>query len=330
MRPVPARDGATNCEKAAHAASQDMADTGLTGRTVQQTASRTVEVMSGPVQRMRRSRLAMWLSGMSRQRRLLGIVVAAAVLAAAAAGIAAGVAHGGSGQPGSNTGAGQQAGPQQNRPGPVLLVPGYGGSTAALDALASQIQATGRTATVLNLPGTGTGSLVADAAVLNSAVNNALAQGAPSVDVIGYSAGGVVALIWARRDDGFHRARRVITLGSPFHGTSLAAAAQAFVPGACPVACQQLTPGSQLLASLDVASPAGLPDWLSLWTTDDQTVTPPDSARLAGAIDVPVQSVCPAVSISHSQLPTNSAVTAIVLQAISAAPLRSPTSADCR
>ncbi|HEY2074888.1 MAG TPA: alpha/beta fold hydrolase [Streptosporangiaceae bacterium] len=283
--------------------------------------------MSGPVQRMRQGRLAMRLSGMSPRRRLLGIVVAIAVLAAAAAGIAAGLAHSSPGQAGSATG--QHGGPPQNRPGPVLLVPGYGGSTGALDALASQIRATGRTATVLNLPGAGTGSLVADAALLNSAVDNALAQGAPSVDVIGYSAGGVVALIWARRDDGFHRARRVITLGSPFHGTSLAAAAQAFVPGACPVACQQLTPGSQLLASLDAASPAGLPDWLSLWTTDDQTVTPPDSARLAGAIDVPVQSVCPAASISHSQLPTNPEVTAIVLHAISAAPLRTPTSADC-
>jgi triacylglycerol esterase/lipase EstA (alpha/beta hydrolase family) len=285
--------------------------------------------MSGPVQRLLQGRLAMWFSGMSIRRRVLGLVVAVAVLAAAAAGVAVGVSHDGPGQAGSTTGTGQQAGPPQNLPGPVLLVPGYGGSTSALDALASQIQATGRTATVLNLPGSGTGSLVADAALLNSAVNNALAHGAPSVDVIGYSAGGVVALIWARHDDGFHRARRIITLGSPFHGTSLAAAAQAFVPGACPVACQQLTPGSQLLASLGVASPAGLPRWLSLWTTNDQVVTPPDSARLAGAIDVPVQSVCPAVNITHSQLPTNPDVTAIVLQAISSAPLRPPTSADC-
>ena len=285
--------------------------------------------MSGPVQRIRHGRLAMRLSGMSPRRRLLGIVVAVVVLAAAAVGIAVGAAHtpGGAG-PGS-TGTGQ-AGPPQNRPGPVLLIPGYGGSTGSLDSLASQIQATGRTATVLNLPGTGTGSLDTDAALLNSAVNSAMADGAPSVDVIGYSAGGVVALIWARRYDGFDRARRVITLGSPFHGTSVAAAAEAFVPGACPVACQQLTPGSALLASLDEASPAGLPHWLSLWTTDDQTVKPPDSARLAGAIDVPVQSVCPGVSITHSQLPTNPDVTAMVLQALSAAPLRAPTSADCR
>jgi triacylglycerol lipase len=282
--------------------------------------------MSGPLERVRESRLAMRLSGMSRRRRVLSIAVAVLVLAAAAAGAAAGAAHG----PGGATGNAQQGQPAQNRPGPVLLIPGYGGNTGALDSLASQIQATGRTATVLNLPGTGTGSLVTDAALLNSAVNSAIAQGAPSVDIIGYSAGGVVALIWARRDDGIARARRIITLGSPFHGASLAAAAQAFVPGACPVACQQLTPGSTLLASLDVASPAGLPEWLSLWTTDDQTVTPPDSARLAGAIDVPVQSVCPGVSITHSELPTNPDVTAMVLQAIGTAPLRPPTSADCR
>ena len=64
--------------------------------------------------------------------------------------------------------------------------------------------------------------------------------------------------------------------------------------------------------------------------TDDQTVTPPDSARLAGAINVPIQSVCPGQQISHSELPTNPVVTKIVLQAISAGPIRHPASADCR
>jgi len=304
-----------------------MADTGLTGRTGQRTASRTVDVMSGPLERMRRSRLATSLSGMSPRRRLLGVAVVVVVLAAAIAGIAVGAAHSPGGPATPN---GQQAAPAQNKPGPVLLVPGYGGSTGALDVLAGQIRATGRTATVLSLPGTGTGSLITDAGLLNSAVTSAIAHGAPSVDVVGYSAGGVVVLIWARRYDGFARARRVITLGSPFHGAELAAAAQAFVPGACPVACQQLTPGSALLASLDVADPAGLPHWLSLWTADDQTVTPPDSARLAGAIDVQIQSVCPGVSITHSQLPTNPDVTAMVLQALSTGPLQAPTSADCQ
>jgi triacylglycerol esterase/lipase EstA (alpha/beta hydrolase family) len=219
--------------------------------------------------------------------------------------------------------------PAQDRPGPVLLVPGYGGNRAALLVLARRIRSTGRRATVLHLPGNGTGSLVTDASVLNAAVTRALRGGAPSVDVIGYSAGGVTALLWARSDGGGHKARRVVTLGSPFHGANLASAAEAFLPGGCPVACQQLAPGSSLLRQLDVRPVPAHPRWLSLWTTDDQTVTPPDSARLAGALNVPVQSVCPAQQISHSQLPVNPAVTAMVLQAIGAGPVHRPTTADC-
>ncbi|HUZ23266.1 MAG TPA: hypothetical protein VMV07_05825 [Streptosporangiaceae bacterium] len=219
--------------------------------------------------------------------------------------------------------------PAQGRPGPVLLVPGYGGSTSALSVLARHIRATGRAATVLRLPGNGTGSLIRDAGALNDAVARALRGGAPSVDVIGYSAGGVATLVWAREDDGDRKARRVITLGSPFHGTALAAAAQGFAPGACPAACAQLVPGSSLLAGLAAGTPGHLP-WLSLWTTGDQTVTPPDSARLAGAINVPIQSVCPRQRISHAQLPTSPAVTAMVLRAIGPGPIRPPAPADCR
>jgi triacylglycerol lipase len=220
-------------------------------------------------------------------------------------------------------------GPAQDRLGPVLLVPGYGGETGSLDALAGRIRADGREAIVLRLPGTGTGNLVADAALLNAAVEQTVHRGAPSVDVIGYSAGGVVALLWARRDDGAARARRVVTLGAPFHGTELAAAAQALVPRECPTACQQLVPGSPLLTSLDVAKSGGLPPWLSLWTADDDVVSPPDSARLAGAIDVPVQSICPALAVSHTELPSDPAVVAMVLGAISRAPLARPAAAVC-
>jgi triacylglycerol lipase len=262
----------------------------------------------------------MHLTGLSPRRRMLVAGVAVLVIAAGSAAAVAALRPGPP-QPGGR--------PAPGRPGAVLLVPGYGGSTSALSVLAGRIRATGRSATLVRLPGTGTGSLVTDAAVLNTAVGQALARGAPSVDVIGYSAGGVVTLLWARLDDGAAKARRVVTLGSPFHGTTLAAGAEGFVPDACPVACQQLAPGSRLLASLRAGDPAGLPAWLSLWTTDDTTVTPPDSARLAGALNLPVQSLCPAARISHSQLPVSPVVTAIVLQAIGTGPLRPPTTADC-
>src|SRR5262249_9792276 len=187
----------------------------------------------------------------------------------------------------------------------VLLVPGYGGSREALTALAGRIRATGRVAEVITLPGDGTGDLDAQADVLQSAVTRALAGGAGSVDVIGYSAGGGVAGLGVARHGGGQGARRVVTLGSPLHGARLAGLAASQGIGLCPAACQQLVPGSSLLTDLDRAPvPAGL-SWLSLWTADDETVTPPDSARLAGATNVELQSICPDEVVQHGGLPTD-------------------------
>jgi len=183
---------------------------------------------------------------------------------------------------------------------------------------------------VVRLPGSGTGSLITDAGVLNAAVARALHRGAPSVDVVGYSAGGVVALLWAREDNGSDKARRVVTLGSPFHGTRLAAAAAGFLPDACPAACQQLVPGSPLLGQLDHTAVPSRPRWLSLWTTGDEVVTPADSARLNGAINVPIQSVCPGHQVSHTHLPTDPVVISLVLQAIGRGPIAPRGPAGCR
>jgi triacylglycerol esterase/lipase EstA (alpha/beta hydrolase family) len=219
--------------------------------------------------------------------------------------------------------------PSQARQGTVLLVPGYGGNTGSLTTLAGRLRVAGRTADVVSLPGDGTGDLLAQVDALNTAVNTALAAGAVSVDVVGYSAGGLVARLWVARDAGEHRARRVVTLGAPLHGTQVAAAGTALVPGACPLACQQLVPNSALLRGVNAQPlPAALP-WLSLWTEDDQTVTPPDSARLTGAVNVPVQQVCPGVQVSHSELPANPLVTGIVLAALDNPVLSAPQPAQC-
>lgn len=211
--------------------------------------------------------------------------------------------------------------PAQDVLGPVLLVPGYGGAQAALSPLAERIRATGRTATVIALPDNGTGDLSAQVEALNGAVDSALSRGAPSVDVLGYSAGGVVAGLWVARDDGAAKARRIVTLGAPLHGTTVAGSAVAFVPDACPVACRQLAPGSAEVRELATAGVGRLLPWLSIWTTADQTVVPPDSARLDGAVDVALQDVCGPAPVSHGQLPADPAVVALVLRGLSAAPL---------
>ena len=159
----------------------------------------------------------------------------------------------------------------------MLLVPGYGGSRGGLQQLAARIEATGRSATVLTLVGDGTGDLSAQVAVLDAAVDAALATGAPSVDVVGYSAGGVVAGLWVARDDGANKARRVVTLGAPLAGTSLAATATVVAPDACPAACRQLAPGSAEITELTRDRVGEALPWLSVWTADDETVTPPGS-----------------------------------------------------
>jgi pimeloyl-ACP methyl ester carboxylesterase len=210
--------------------------------------------------------------------------------------------------------------PAQEVPGAVILVPGYGGNAGSLAALAEQIRATGRTARVVDLPDGGTGDLVRQAEAVDDAVSDALDAGAPSVDVIGYSAGGVVTRLWFQRHDGVHKARRIVTLGAPHHGTQLAAAGVAVGPGACPLACQQLATGSRLLSELDTPVPDP-PAWLAVWTAQDQTVTPPDSGRLEGALSVSVQDLCPGRAVSHSQLPSDAVVTRLVLAAIGPSPL---------
>jgi triacylglycerol lipase len=255
------------------------------------------------------------LAGLSPARRRLVLGLLALVLVATAAVTAAVVV------PRVSDGGPAATSAAQDTPGPVLLVPGYGGSTSSLRTLADRLTTAGRDATVVEMPGEGTGDLAASADVLATAVDAALARtGADSVDVVGYSAGGVIARLWAA-DGGAEQARRIVTLGSPHHGTTVADLAAGFVPAECPAGCRQLTTDSDLIARLNAGdeTPDG-PTWVSVWTTADQTVTPPDSARLAGAMDLPVQDVCADSQVGHGQLPSDPLVQGIVLAELAAGP----------
>ncbi len=230
---------------------------------------------------------------------LLALVSLAAVVAAAAVVLPR---LGGSGDPVHPV--------RQNAEPPVLLVPGYGGGTAGLEVMARALRGEGRDVTVVHLAGDGTGDLKQQADVLQQAV---LRTGSPSVDVVGYSAGGVTVRLWVRAYDGGSVARSIVTLGSPQHGTDLAALANDLAPGRCPVACRQLATDSALLRDLNSGdeTPDG-PAWVSIWTTDDAISTPPDTASLEGALDFSVQQVCPSAQVSHGRLPVSPVVIAMV------------------
>lgn len=221
------------------------------------------------------------------------------------------------------------AGVPQDRPGPVLVVPGYGGSEGSVGVLVRRLRAAGRSVTVLRLPGDGTGSLEEQARVL-AARAAAVRGAAPSVDVVGFSAGGVVARLWARSFGGAAVARRVVTLGAPHHGSRVAALAAGFFGASCPPACRQLVPDSPLLTALNAGdeTPDG-PRWVSVWTDDDEIVTPPATARLAGAVDVRLQAVCPGVRVPHARLPADPLPVGVVLRALDVAEPAPVGPADC-
>jgi triacylglycerol esterase/lipase EstA (alpha/beta hydrolase family) len=210
----------------------------------------------------------------------------------------------------------EPAGVPQDEPGPALLVSGYGGSVRALEPLRRRLEAAGRHVVVVPPVGDNTGDLDAQAEALGRAADRAMARWhAASVDVVGYSAGGVVARLWADEHGGAAVARRVLTVGSPHHGAQVAVLA-GFL-GACDVACRELTPGSDLLRRLNAGdeTPAG-PEWISVWSTTDQVSTPPETARLAGALDLTVQSVCPGERTTHQDLPGDPVVLALLDSAL--------------
>jgi triacylglycerol lipase len=218
----------------------------------------------------------------------------------------------------------------QAQPGPVIVVPGYGGSASDLDPLVEQLHRDGRTVVAFRPTQGGKGDLQVQARLLSDLARRAMDKaGADSVDVVGYSAGGVIARLFVRDEGGASVVRRVLTLGSPHHGTEVAAIAQD-VAGGCPTACEQLATGSDLLRRLNAGdeTPAG-PRWITVRTDADRTVTPTVSAELEGALNIDVQRVCAGSTTSHGDLPGDPVVLATLRSALGADAPAAPTRVTC-
>jgi pimeloyl-ACP methyl ester carboxylesterase len=218
----------------------------------------------------------------------------------------------------------------QARPGPVVVVPGYGGAASALTPLVEQLHQEGRTVAVFAPTEGGTGDLRVQARRLADLARRTLDRsGAESVDVVGYSAGGVIARLFVRDEGGASVVRRVLTLGSPHHGTDVAALADR-VAGGCPTACRQLVTDSDLLRRLNAGdeSPAG-PRWITVRSDQDRTVTPADSAELEGALNIDVQRICAGATTSHDELPGDAVVLATLSSALGSGAPRAPQAVTC-
>jgi hypothetical protein len=139
----------------------------------------------------------------------------------------------------------------------------------------------------------------------------------------------VIARLYVRYDGGASVVRRVLTIGSPQHGTDVAQLAQDTV-GSCPKACEQLATNSELIRQLNAGdeTPAG-PLWVTARSSSDAIVTPTDTAALAGALDVRIQDLCPGARTGHGDLPRDPVVLALLRETIGTAAPARPRGVSC-
>lgn len=162
---------------------------------------------------------------------------------------------------------------------PVLLVHGYACNGAYWSRMAARLRQAGFSYMTVDLEPLGAG--IDDYAPAIEAALRQLcaATGQPQAVVVGHSMGGLAARAHLRAF-GTARVARVITLGTPHHGTALAG----FGPG---LNARQMRRHSDWLTTLAASeSPALRARIVSLWSHHDNIVAPQDSARLPGARNV--------------------------------------------
>jgi len=195
----------------------------------------------------------------------------------------------------------------------VILVPGYGGGSENLVPLKGALAKEGYNVSILNI-GEGTGDLALYGDMLAQEVKALRQSSGGSVHLVGFSAGGVIARA-ALSEDSAPDIARVITLGSPHRGTSIASVGRAFGGDQCPVACQQLARDSGFLNSLPL--PSSTEKWLSVYSPSDSVVVPVDTAALNGSNIVNTADLCPLPrSLAHGDIPLDSAVISLVVDFI--------------
>ena len=130
------------------------------------------------------------------------------------------------------------------------------------------------------------------------------ATGAPRVIIVAHSMGGLVVRDHLRRH-GSARIARIVTIGSPHHGSMLAW----FFPGR---SLAQMRPGNPWLAQLNAEQLDPALRFVSLWSWHDSMVAPQTSSELPGAIDVVL------AGIGHNALLGDASVFALVRKEIEA------------
>ncbi len=160
---------------------------------------------------------------------------------------------------------------------PILLLHGYAQTRGDFWLLAPRLRrALGRPVHGMNYWFLAEPSRCADR--LHRVVEAILADsGAPSLDIVAHSYGGIVARSLLERSPAIRRKiRLLVTVATPHRGTWWARLG----PGR---SARFMTPGSAFLQELPNPRPPKGVTYAAVWSRADAVVTPPDSASLLGA-----------------------------------------------
>jgi len=169
---------------------------------------------------------------------------------------------------------------------PVLLLHGYGANSGFWSPLSKRLAATGISHAAIDLEPV-MGSIDDYSDLIETAVQKLRAAvGAEKIVVVGHSMGGLAARAWLRRH-GSRRLARLITLGTPHFGSTLAGY------GMGSNARQMLPPmpadtgGDDWLTALAAAETSDVRGCItSIYSRHDNIVAPQRSAELPGSVNL--------------------------------------------
>lgn len=195
---------------------------------------------------------------------------------------------------------------------PVLLLHGYGCNSGYWSALTPLLDAARISHATVDLEPVTCDIDAYVPQVQRAAERLCAASGAPKLAIVAHSMGGLVARAWMR-DHGTARVARVITLGTPHHGTCLASfgigrnASQMRRDG-----CADGLESAWLRALSASESAAARALVTSLYTHHDNIIAPQTSSQLEGATNIAL------AGVGHVAMGRNRRVLARVMHEIAA------------
>ncbi len=215
----------------------------------------------------------------------------------------------------------------------ILLHGSFSSVASNFSALVPKLLAAGRCVYGLDYGDGGIAAVKTSAAEFAAFVGQIRnATGSPTVDVVGYSQGGLVLRTALRLDGLAHDVATAVLLAPSWNGTT-APLVRSVPASLCP-ACADQVAGSPLLRQLDVGGDLdGTVRYAELSTVDDVVVTPISSqvpsgpaGRVRSSI---VQDRCPEATVDHVQLPGNAGAISWTVAALATEGRPSPNAFTC-